>query len=97
MALVQPVEKAVTTIGTKLGLTLQYEELCQHKSVIQAALKSIADHGRAHGLNKFEIPSKIALCTDLWTPDSGLVTAAFKIKRKEIVTKYKKEISELYV
>ena len=27
---------------------------------------------------------KVHLCLDLWTPDSGLVTAAFKLKRKPI-------------
>ena len=32
----------------------------------------------------------------MWTPDSGLVTAAFKIKRKEIVNKYQDEIEKLY-
>jgi hypothetical protein len=27
---------------------------------------------------------KVHLCLELWTPDSGLVTAAFKLKRKPI-------------
>lgn len=47
-------------------------------------------------LEKFEIPTDILLCTDIWTPDNNLVTAAFKLKRKEIYDKYKNEIDKLY-
>lgn len=47
-------------------------------------------------LEKFEIPTAIILSTDVWTPDNNLVTAAFKLKRKEIYDKYKIKIDELY-
>lgn len=47
-------------------------------------------------LEKFEIPADIFICTDIWTPDNNLVTAAFKIKRREIYEKYKIEIDKLY-
>jgi len=47
-------------------------------------------------LEKFEIPTAIMLCTDVWTPDNNLVTAAFKIKRREIYNKYKSKIDKLY-
>jgi len=47
-------------------------------------------------LEKFEIPTAIMLCTDIWTPDNNLVTAAFKIKRREIYNKYKSKIDSLY-
>lgn len=98
MALVQSSEKALRELASQVGLSISmtFEQLCQHKSVIEAATKAIAAHGRAHGLNKFEIPTKIALCTEVWTPDSGLVTAAFKIKRKEVVRKYKEVIERIY-
>lgn len=47
-------------------------------------------------LERFEIPTGIILCTDVWTPDNNLVTAAFKLKRKEIYNKYKIAIDKLY-
>lgn len=47
-------------------------------------------------LERFEIPTAIYLCTDVWTPDNNLVTAAFKLKRREIYDKYKTQIDKLY-
>jgi long-subunit acyl-CoA synthetase (AMP-forming) len=31
-----------------------------------------------------------------WTPENNLLTAAFKLKRKEIFKKYEKIIDEMY-
>lgn len=96
IALVQPSEKGLIDLAATIGIKAPYEELCRNKDVITATTKFVADYGRRRGLNKFEIPTKIALCEDLWTPDSGLVTAAFKIKRKEVLEKYKSDIKRLY-
>ncbi len=60
---------------------------------VQAA---IADFGKKNGLAAFEIPSKLVLTDDEWTPDSGMVTAAFKIRRREIVAKYRQKIDKIY-
>ena len=41
---------------------------------------------------------KVLLITDEeWTPETGLVTAAFKIRRNQVVAKYRKAIDLLYV
>jgi len=47
-------------------------------------------------LEKFEIPGAVTLCSELWTPDSGLVTAAFKLKRKPITDFYKADLDRMY-
>lgn len=47
-------------------------------------------------LDKFEIPAKIMLLPDAWTPESGLVTAALKLKREQLRAKYKAELDKLY-
>ena len=96
MALVQPAEKGLIELGESLEINQNFENLCENKVVIKAATEILANYGRERGLNKFEIPTKIALCKDLWTPDSGLVTAAFKIKRKEVQKKYQNVIDKLY-
>ena len=31
-----------------------------------------------------------------WTPESGLVTAAFKIRRRNVYDEYKEEIAQMY-
>ena len=52
--------------------------------------------GKAAKLDKFEIPAKIKLVPDPWTPESGLVTAAVKIKREQLKNKFKNELNKLY-
>lgn len=47
-------------------------------------------------LQKFEIPERIMLAADPWTPESGLVTAALKIKREQVKAKFKNELQQLY-
>jgi len=69
---------------------------CKEKKYAALAQKAIADYGVKNGLEKFELPSKVILTTDEWTPDNGLVTAAFKIRRREIVDKYKADIDNIY-
>lgn len=47
-------------------------------------------------LEKFEIPAKVKLLSDPWTPETGLVTAALKIKREVIRKTFQEELSKLY-
>ena len=47
-------------------------------------------------MEKFEVPAKIKLLSDPWTPESGLVTAALKLKRDVIRKTFAEELSQLY-
>jgi long-chain acyl-CoA synthetase len=47
-------------------------------------------------LEKFETPAKVKLIPDPWSPESGLVTAALKLKREVIRKKYENDLAELY-
>jgi len=47
-------------------------------------------------LEKFELPQKVKIVTEVWTPDTGLVTEAFKLRRKNIETHYHKDIMRMY-
>lgn len=47
-------------------------------------------------LERFEIPKKIRLSSEPWTPETGLVTDAFKLKRKELKTHYQDDIERMY-
>lgn len=47
-------------------------------------------------LERFEIPKKIRLSAEPWTPETGLVTDAFKLKRKELKTHYQDDIERMY-
>lgn len=47
-------------------------------------------------LERFEIPRKICLSPEPWTPETGLVTDAFKLKRKELKMRYQDDIERMY-
>lgn len=46
------------------------------------------------GLDKFEVPAKIKLIPDPWTPESGQVTAALKLKREIIRKAYADDLEK---
>ena len=66
------------------------------QDVTGAVLRELQQHGKRLGLEKFELPGAVTLCCDLWTPESGLVTAAFKLKRKPIQEFYQKDLRRMY-
>lgn len=97
IALVVPNPKTIKTLAETFGKGhLSYKELCKDEEITKAVTKDIIDFARKQGLNKMEIPVKIHLCSDEWLPDSGLVTAALKIRRRNIHDFYKSEIRNLY-
>ena len=72
----------------QIGTAYQYTE--------QAMLRSLTAHAIKTNLKKFEIPRNVSLVPDAWTPETGLVTAAFKIKRKVIKDMFKEDIAKMY-
>jgi hypothetical protein len=59
-------------------------------------LKEIQDTCKKDGIQQYEIPQRVKVVTDPWTPETGLVTDALKLKRKAIEQKYKDDIEQLY-
>lgn len=51
---------------------------------------------KAARLEKSEIPAKIKLLPEPWTPESGLVTAALKLKREVIRKTFSDDLAKLY-
>jgi long-chain acyl-CoA synthetase len=96
VALVAPAEIGFKTLAQGIGISGELEQLCVNREVIQAATKGLHEHAKKCSLAKFEVPTLIYLCPELWTPESGLVTAAFKIKRREIHEKYRSELNRMY-
>jgi len=97
IALVVPDRNKLTTLAEKIGLGhYNFDELCTNETITNSMLKELCQHGRKAGLEKFELPGAITLCNELWTPESGLVTAAFKLKRKPIEDYYHKDLKRMY-
>ncbi len=87
----------LTALATKLNKgSLTFPQMCGDPEITAAALKTLQIHGNSRKLIKFEIPGALTLCCDLWTPESGLVTSAFKLKRKPIQERYQDDINKMY-
>ena len=52
--------------------------------------------GKQSRLEKFEMPGAVSLCREEWTPESGLTTAAMKLKRRPLQDFYQADINRMY-
>ncbi|KAM4743101.1 long-chain-fatty-acid--CoA ligase 3a isoform 1-T2 [Anableps anableps] len=93
---VVPNQKQLLALAGQYSIRGSWEELCNSKAMEELVLKVITEAALAAQLERFEIPRKIRLSPDPWTPETGLVTDAFKLKRKELKTHYKDDIERMY-
>lgn len=97
VALVIPVHQALEKWAKEAGIEFKdLSDLCEKAEAINEVQQSLSKVGKASKLDKFELPAKIKLLPEPWTPESGLVTAALKIKREQIKAKFKTELAKLY-
>ncbi|XP_053453424.1 fatty acid CoA ligase Acsl3 isoform X2 [Nycticebus coucang] len=93
---VVPNQKELTELARRKGLKGTWEELCNSCEMENEVLKVLSEAAISASLEKFEIPVKIRLSPEPWTPETGLVTDAFKLKRKELKTHYQADIERMY-
>lgn len=82
--------------GMMMAKDLSIEEAVNDGDVKADVVAQVKAYGLKNGLKNFEIPTRVLLVNDEWTPENNLVTAAFKIRRKFIYDKYGKELAVLY-
>jgi len=73
-----------------------WQKLVDDDEFNDLVLKEVQDACKKGGIERFETPQRIKVVTEPWTPESGLVTDALKLKRKAIEHKYKDDIEDLY-
>ena len=100
VALVVPDISSLGDSAQKLNLNTYLntstQELYDNSTLVRYITSLLFNHGFQAGLKKFEIPKSIALISTPWTPETGLVTATFKLKRKLMQERYKSIIDSLY-
>jgi len=95
-----PVEKTVRAWAEEEGLSSEksFDELCQEDKIIKKMNEALLKAAKEGNLTKTEIPAKVYLDGKFesgWLPESGLVTDAFKLKRKQLNEHYKAQITAL--
>ncbi|KAG9302703.1 hypothetical protein G9A89_005177 [Geosiphon pyriformis] len=97
VALVSGLEQRIKELAEEKNLTnLDYEQLCEHKDINAAVFQSLIGQAKKAGLKPTELISAVYISHEEWNTDNGLLTAAQKIKRKELTDKYKDEIDKMY-
>lgn len=99
VAVVVPVLEVLRKVAVKAGFKdaeMSLEDLCQNENVSNAVLKELQVHGKRCGLSRWEIPSAVHLTAEIWTPDTGLVTAALKLRRKQLGQQYQSMVRDMY-
>lgn len=97
VGIVCPVPEQLTKLAAKYGKSnLSFIEQCQDKDVTGAVLREVVNHCKQTKLEKFEVPGALCLTGEEWTPESGLSTAAMKLKRRPIQDRYQADIDRMY-
>jgi len=97
VALLVPDQNQLKALAEKLDkTTLDFETQCSDKDLTYAVLRELQQHGKKYKLEKFEIPGGVTMVKEIWDPESGLVTAAFKLKRRPLQDKYQDDINRMY-
>ncbi|KAK7273458.1 hypothetical protein RIF29_14508 [Crotalaria pallida] len=97
VALVAASQQSLEKWAQQAGIEYKdFPELCNKPETVTEVIQSISKAAKAAKLEKTEIPVKIKLLPDPWTPESGLVTAALKIKREQLKAKFKDDLQKLY-
>lgn len=96
ISFVVPNQKKLTELAKQRGIEGKWEDICNHQEMEQEVLKAITEVAAKIKLQRFEVPVKVRLSPEPWTPETGLVTDAFKLKRKELKNHYLNDIERMY-
>ena len=97
VAVVCPVKEILVEMSKKFGKEdLTWEEMVHDKDLTGAVLREVTIHGKKSRLEKFEIPGALTLTDIEWLPETGLTTAAMKLKRKPLSDYYEADIKRMY-
>lgn len=96
ISFVVPNQKRLTELAKQRDIEGTWEEICTNPEMESEVLKEITEVATKIKLQRFEIPLKVHLSSEPWTPETGLVTDAFKLKRKELKNHYLYHIERMY-
>ncbi|KAL4914732.1 hypothetical protein BDW62DRAFT_189983 [Aspergillus aurantiobrunneus] len=97
IAIIVPVEVALKKIASENGIEGDSIETLVHNDKLKnIVLKQLQTAGRSSGLKGIEIINGVVLADEEWTPQNGYMTAAQKLQRRKITSKFQKEIDQAY-
>lgn len=87
----------VTSETKMLDKQLQINDSYDDPEVVKLVLSEMRSYGSTQGkLLRREIPAAIKIVREIWSPDNEMLTAAMKLKRRNIVKLYQADIDKLF-
>ncbi|XP_067936830.1 long-chain-fatty-acid--CoA ligase 5-like [Watersipora subatra] len=98
VAIVVPDEETLPDYAkSKLGLdSTDMVELCASDDVKSAIMTGMAKVAKESNLKGFEQVKDIHLLSEPFSVENGLLTATFKVRRQQCLTKYKEVLEDMY-
>lgn len=98
MAVVFPNEKNLRTAVKEHGFheNEDLRTLCEDDKVKELLLAELNAVGKKSKFKQMELIQTVVLDPEEWTPNNGMLTAAQKLQRKNIVKKHEGEIKKNY-
>eukprot|EP00457_Paulinella_chromatophora_P001831 gb/GEZN01001833.1/.p1 GENE.gb/GEZN01001833.1/~~gb/GEZN01001833.1/.p1 ORF type:complete len:730 (+),score=124.66 gb/GEZN01001833.1/:97-2286(+) len=96
VALIAPNEPELFKLAKEHGLPNDIEALCTNQTVIDAVMADLQAQATKARLQKCEVPVKIFLAPEPWTPENDMLTTAMKLKRHAVYAKYKPQLAAMY-
>ncbi|KAF9950902.1 long-chain fatty acid-CoA ligase [Mortierella alpina] len=97
VALIVASEPRILELAKAKGLeSRDFAVLCHDKVIIKAVLDACLATAKKAGLKPAELLQGVYLESEEWTAQGGLLTAAQKLKRKEINHAYAEQIKQIY-
>ncbi|BDA49779.1 Long chain acyl-CoA synthetase 4 [Coccomyxa sp. Obi] len=75
----------------------EYSRLCASRAAQDAVLAQMQAVAKEARLKPFELPRAVHLSPEVWTPENGLLTPTFKLKRPVVRREFQPQIDALYV
>ncbi|CAF0979618.1 unnamed protein product, partial [Didymodactylos carnosus] len=94
--LISPNQRNIASYTEKHFDNKEWQKLIDDEDFGNQVLKDIQEACRKGGIERYETPQRVKVVADPWSPETGLVTDALKLKRKAIELKYHDDIEKLY-
>ena len=82
--------------AARAGVQGSFAEVCNHPAAVKEVLEAVREEARKAKLHPFETPSRLALVPDEWLPEDDLITESRKLKRNNVVKKFRSLVDAMY-
>ncbi|KAH7638786.1 long chain fatty acid coa ligase-like protein [Dermatophagoides farinae] len=98
VALITPERNSLKQLAKDLNKSddMNIQDLCNDKDIERTVYEDITKMAIQSLLGRKEIPRRIRLVPDVWSNETGVLTAALKMKRRVVEKMYRQQLADLY-